>query len=361
MKNKFRICWFGLVLGAAFSLPTGAALVDRGNGLIQDTVLNIFWLQDASLGGSGRWGDVTARVDSLEFGGLENWRLPSVDANGDGLRVICGDTISEMACRDNELGYMYYYNLTPAGDIPPTNPKTNLTGDQDPIQKIQPHYWGTAGGTRWLFRFDNSVQAGPIKGVNTQSAMWAVHPIPVLADALINVTPTTNLITTELGDQATFEVVLNIMPSADVTIDLLSSDDTEGMVEPFLLTFTPANWDIPQVVTVTGEDDSVIDGPQEYEIIITAAVSDDLIFDGKDPEDISITNLDDEVDDEEADPNVDIDGNGEADALTDGILVIRYLFDFRGKLLCDGAVAPDATRYDPNCEEIEAYLDALMP
>ena len=352
MKNKFRIWWFGLVLGAVFSLPTGAALVDRGNGLIQDTVLNIFWLQDASLGGSGGWSNATAWADSLEFGGLENWRLPSVDVNGDGLRVFCSDTISEMACRDNELGYMYHYNLTPAGDIPPTEPKTNLTGDQDPIQKIQPLYWGTGGG-RWLFRFDNGFQQ-VLRIGDTRSAAWAVHPIPVSADALINVTPTTNLITTELGDQATFEVVLSIMPSADVTIDLLSSDDSEGMVEPFLLTFTPANWDIPQVVTVTGEDDSVTDGPQEYEIIITAAVSDDLIFDGKDPEDISITNLDDE----EADPNVDIDGNGEADALTDGILVIRYLFDFRGKLLCDGAVAPDAPR---TCEEIEAYLDALMP
>jgi hypothetical protein len=41
---------------------------------------------------------------------------------------------------------------------------------------------------------------------------------------------------------------------------------------------------------------------------------------------------------------LDIDGNGEADALTDGILILRYLFGFRGATLIDGAVAPDCTR-----------------
>ena len=356
MKNKFRIWWFGLVLGSVFSLPIGAELVDRGNGLIQDTVLNILWLQDASLGGSGPRFSAKAWAESLEFGTLKNWRLPSVDVNGDGLMVFCSDTVSEMACRDNELGYMYHYNLTPVGDIPPTDPETNLTGDQDLIQNIQPNQWSdtsSPAGHFWVFDFDDGDQR-TVPGNFYQYAAWAVHPIPV-TNVLIEVMLTSSPITTELGDQATFEVVLNLMPSADVTIDLLSSDDTEGIVEPSLLTFTPKDWNIPKVVMVTGEDDSFVDGPQEYEIITSPAVSDDLIFDGKDPEDISITNLDD---DEEANPNVDIDGNGEADALTDGILVIRYLFDFRGKLLCDGAVAPDAPR---TCEEIEAYLDALMP
>ncbi len=41
--------------------------------------------------------------------------------------------------------------------------------------------------------------------------------------------------------------------------------------------------------------------------------------------------------------NLDIDGNGEADALTDGILLLRFLFGFTGDSLINGAVAPDAT------------------
>jgi hypothetical protein len=53
----------------------------------------------------------------------------------------------------------------------------------------------------------------------------------------------------------------------------------------------------------------------------------------------------------------DVDGNSNTDALTDGILMIRYLFGFRGDVLCDGAVAADATR---DCPEIEAYIEDRM-
>ena len=56
---------------------------------------------------------------------------------------------------------------------------------------------------------------------------------------------------------------------------------------------------------------------------------------------------------------MDIDGNGEADALTDGLLLLRYLFGLRDENLIDGVIAPDATRM--SASEIEAYLDSRMP
>lgn len=52
--------------------------------------------------------------------------------------------------------------------------------------------------------------------------------------------------------------------------------------------------------------------------------------------------------------NLDIDGNGEAKALTDGLMVIRYVFGFTGDTLISNAIAPDATR--TTAAEIEAYL-----
>ena len=55
----------------------------------------------------------------------------------------------------------------------------------------------------------------------------------------------------------------------------------------------------------------------------------------------------------------DIDGNGQKDALTDGILVLRYLFGFRGEALVYRAVASDATR--KNSADIDTYLEALVP
>ena len=77
----------------------------------------------------------------------------------------------------------------------------------------------------------------------------------------ITVTPTAGLTTTEAGGTATFTVVLNTQPTADVTIALSSSDTTEGTVGPASLTFTTANWNAAQTVTVTGVDDAVVDGP----------------------------------------------------------------------------------------------------
>ena len=57
--------------------------------------------------------------------------------------------------------------------------------------------------------------------------------------------------------------------------------------------------------------------------------------------------------------SLDIDGNGTADALTDGLLLIRYLFGLRGNSLIAGAVDPLATR--KTAQDIETYIQSLMP
>jgi hypothetical protein len=55
----------------------------------------------------------------------------------------------------------------------------------------------------------------------------------------------------------------------------------------------------------------------------------------------------------------DIDGNGRVDALTDGLLILRYLFGYEGDSLINGVVAADAIR--TSAEEIQAHLKTLMP
>ena len=54
--------------------------------------------------------------------------------------------------------------------------------------------------------------------------------------------------------------------------------------------------------------------------------------------------------------NLDIDGNGRNDALTDGLLILRYMFGFRGDTLINGAVAADATRNSNT--DIETMVNA---
>ena len=55
---------------------------------------------------------------------------------------------------------------------------------------------------------------------------------------------------------------------------------------------------------------------------------------------------------------LDIDGDGNVLALTDGLILIRYLFGFTGYQLTAGAISREATRVTPT--EIESYLDKLV-
>ena len=55
----------------------------------------------------------------------------------------------------------------------------------------------------------------------------------------------------------------------------------------------------------------------------------------------------------------DVDGNGDIDALTDGLIILRYLFGLEGDTLINGVVAEDATR--TSAEDIEAHLAMLKP
>jgi len=102
--------------------------------------------------------------------------------------------------------------------------------------------------------------------------------------------------TSEDGISQTFTVVLNSQPTDDVTIPtIISTDSTEGTVDKSSLTFTPSDWDTPQIVTVTGVDDSIVDGAVPYMIKITKSVSQDLNYNGINPDDVAVNNLDNDT------------------------------------------------------------------
>ncbi len=118
----------------------------------------------------------------------------------------------------------------------------------------------------------------------------AVEAVP----GKVLIAPTAGLTTSETGGQATFDVVLDTPPIADVVLGLSSSDPTEGTVLPTSLTFTSANWNVPQTVHITGVDDPVKDGNINYTIMTGPITSADNRYDGVNGPDVPVVNIDDE-------------------------------------------------------------------
>lgn len=116
--------------------------------------------------------------------------------------------------------------------------------------------------------------------------------VPTPPSPGLSVSPVSGLVTTESGGTAAFDVILDSQPVADVTIGISSMDSSEGTVDPISLTFTPANWDTPQTVMITGVDDTVEDGDVTYTIVTLPAMSDDPDYNGLDADDVSVTNVD---------------------------------------------------------------------
>ena len=99
----------------------------------------------------------------------------------------------------------------------------------------------------------------------------------------------------ESGTTDTFTIVLTGRPTSDVVLSITSGDTGEATVTN-ALTFTSANWNSAQTVTVTGVDDNIIDGT--ITSTITVAVNDGSSndnFDAVANQTVSVTTVDNDA------------------------------------------------------------------
>ncbi len=99
----------------------------------------------------------------------------------------------------------------------------------------------------------------------------------------------------EAGTTATIGIALGTQPTGNVTVNLSSSDLTEGTVSPAQLTFTPANWNQVQNVTVTGVDDTDDDGDITFNLIASTTGSADANYAALPNKTQAIVNLDNDA------------------------------------------------------------------
>ena len=106
----------------------------------------------------------------------------------------------------------------------------------------------------------------------------------------------TDIQTTESGETASIGFVLITQPTANVIIGLSLSDTTEGSLSTSQLTFTPDNWNTAQTISINGVDDGLTDGEVTYQLITANSVSGDSTYNGLVIDDVTLTNIDDEID-----------------------------------------------------------------
>ena len=103
----------------------------------------------------------------------------------------------------------------------------------------------------------------------------------------------TSLVVSETSGSENIQFSLGVTPTSDVVIDIINPDPTEVVISPARLTFTKTNFDIPQNILVTPQQDDIIDGNQTFNI--TAQIVDLITtncFSELADQNISITVLD---------------------------------------------------------------------
>ncbi|MEI6697087.1 MAG: Calx-beta domain-containing protein, partial [Bacteroidota bacterium] len=340
------------IVGITVNPTSGLVTTEAGGTAVFTIVLNTQPLADVSIGlSSSNTNEGTVSPASLTFTNA-NWNTPrTVTATGVNDFVVDGNiayTIVTAAATSTDAGYNGFnpsnvtvtnndndvagFIVTPTSGLttteaggtatftvaltsqPTANVTINLSSSNTNEGSISPSSF-TFTSANW-----NTAQTATITGVNdfvvdgniaysivtaaaTSSDLVynALNPSDVSVTnndndvAGINVSPVSGLTTTEAGGTATFTIVLNSQPTANVSLGISSNNTNEGSIAISSLTFTSANWNTAQVVTVTGVNDFVVDGNIAYSIITTSASSTDLLYNGINPSDVSVTNTDNDV------------------------------------------------------------------
>ena len=249
----------------------------------------------------------TASSADTTYDGITIADVAATEADNDTIGVTVSKTSvtpSESASED----YTVVLDTTPMADVsiavaPATGGDTDLMASPTSLTFTTTN-WDSEQTVTIAAAEDPDGVAGTASFTHTASSADTTYDGITIADVAateadndpigVTVDPIDGLTTTEAGDSDSFTVVLDTKPTAAVSIALSSSDPSEGAVVSASLTFTPDDWDKPHTVIVTGMDDAEVDGPQNYTVEFAQAISDDPNYNGFQPDDVKLTNMDDE-------------------------------------------------------------------
>jgi len=180
-----------------------ASLIDRGNGLIYDTDLDITWLADANYAmttgydddGQMNWQQSLDWVSQLTYGGFSDWRLPTTmqpDLSCSNQTIGVDSTLSSNSynCTGSEMGHLFYNELGAVAnasifnsDDPAMEFFSNFqlqrywTSTEYAIDPTNAWLFGLANGSQGIYLknydfFAMAVHDGDIGAVPVPGAVW---------------------------------------------------------------------------------------------------------------------------------------------------------------------------------------------
>ena len=162
------------IIAVFFTVNAQASLIDRGNGMIYDTVLDITLLADANYAmtsgydadGLLDWNAATSWTSNLSYNGITGWRMMSLNTDNDGTVAEC---TTEILCRKNEFSYLMTYSVL---DFSGFSEFYNLstaywTSTFDPVNSSVSYF-----DFYWAFTLSTNVVSFPDY---IELNVWAVH------------------------------------------------------------------------------------------------------------------------------------------------------------------------------------------
>jgi hypothetical protein len=302
-----------VTIGLSSSDPTEgtvspiAVTLNHGNWFIEQTV-TVTGLDDLNQDGDIGYQVITAPAISNDsnYNGLDAVDVSVTNQDNDTIGISVNPVSGLITTETGgTVTFTVGLNNQPLADVTIGLSSSDLTeGTVSPASLTFDSINWSAGQTVTVTGVDDLEQDGNIGYQIITAPAISTDPIYAALDAAdvsvtnqdddsagITVNPVSGLVTSEAGGTATFTVGLNSQPIADVIIGLSSSDTTEASISPSQVTFTSLNWDISQVVTVTGVNDQLDDGDQAYTIITGLASSGDPAYNGWDVPDVFGINI----------------------------------------------------------------------
>jgi hypothetical protein len=102
-------------------------------------------------------------------------------------------------------------------------------------------------------------------------------------------------IVSESGTTDVVQVRLSAVPPGTVTVLISVDDSSEVAASVSSLTFTASNWNVPQSVSLTGQDDAIVDGPVISQLRFAFAASSPGAYASALPKSVAVTTSDNET------------------------------------------------------------------